>query len=403
MTRTVPAILLCAALLPTRAFAGFAESLPRTTFLLDVAYNYSWLRHAWDDDGNKGPLVAPIERFEPGGGKQGTLIPDADVRYQIVLFQLQYGILDNLSVGLGMPLVVRTSISPDLKWIPGDFQPQLGRPYGEEDFWQWAGSMGQPRPGDWVGNRGVPGDLVLGARLRWSDWIPAFGRAGLSAALTVSAALPTGRHADPEEVVSAGTTMWDLQTQGDLTFHLGFDQSFGRALDDRLVVGVEGFYEVFLPRRYATPAGTRNPLLLNFRPYVGASYILDPGDYAGVSVLADVAAIRGPARASRISGHDAARAEAFPALVSLSVRYSFTHVGQTRYASRSDLWDYSQEDHWRPGYKNALAGTAMLSLLRLGVPLQVYASFRTLSLIPGRNVRAADAIAVGVRVPAKLW
>lgn len=397
------AVAAWALLLPTPALAGFAETLPKGSFLLDLNYNYSWLNSAWDNGGNKGPLIAAIERYEPGGGKQGTLIPDADVVYQITVFQLQYGIFDWLSLGIGIPLVVRTGITPHLKWVPGDYQPQLGRAYSEADFWQWAESMGQPRPGKWVGNEGALGDIVLGVRLRWSDWIGAFKEAQVAGALTVTGALPTGRQADREEVVAAGTTMWDLQTQGDLGVHLGFDRTFQKELDDRLTLGVDLFYEWFATHRYQTPTGERNPLLMNFQSYVGTSYTIDPGDYLGASVQADVVPWKGPVRASWISKGDANRAAAFPPLLTLSLRYTFTYLGQTRYHSMSDLWDYTQEDRWRPGYKNAIAATAMFSFLRLGAPLQIYVTYRSLSLIPGRNARASDVITAGVRIPAKFW
>jgi len=392
-----------AATVPATARAGFAEALPKGTFLLDLQYHYSWLEGAWDDHGDMGPLIPVIERYEPGGGKQGTLIPDASVRYHILAIQLQYGILDWLTVGVGVPVVLRTEITPHLKWIPGDFQPQLGRPYSATDFWEWAESMGQPKPGHWVGNQGVLGDLVLGVRLRWSDWIPAFEEAGFASALTVTGAFPTGRQADPEEVVAAGTTMWDLQTQGNLSIHLGFDKRFRAALDDRLTLGIEVFYDWFAPRRFDAPAGERNPLLMNFEPYVGTSYVIDPGDFIGTSFQADVIAARGPSRATWISGFDPGRAAAYPPLLTLSVRYTFLRSGQTDYTSRSDLWDYTQEDRWRPGYRNILTFTALFSFLRLGAPLQVYATYRTLSLIPGKNARAADVFTAGMRVPAKFW
>lgn len=410
MTRHRTTRLLLAALAATTlslgassAHAGFAESLPKGTFLLDLQYHFSWLEGAWDNKGRMGPLIPVIERYEPGGGKQGTLIPDASVRYHILAIQLQYGILDWLAVGLGVPVVLRTEITPRLKWIPGDFQPQMGRPYSESDFWEWAESMGQPRPGRWVGNRGVLGDLVLGIRLRWSDWIPAFEQAGFASALTVTGALPTGRPADSEEVVAAGTTMWDLQTQGNLSIHLGFDKRFRTELDDRLTLGVEVFYDWFAPRRFDAPSGERNPLLMNFEPFIGTSYVIDPGDFVGASFQADVVAAKGPARAAWISGFDPARAHAFPPLLTLSVRYTFIHSGQTDYRSQSDLWDYTQEDRWRPGYRNILTFTALFSFLRLGAPLQIYATYRTLSLIPGRNARAADVFTAGMRVPAKFW
>jgi hypothetical protein len=396
-------VALMLAIAPNDADAGFAEALPKNTFLLDIQYNFSWLEGAWDNNASMGPLIPVIERYEPGGGKQGTLIPDASVRYHVMVFQLQYGIVDWLSLGFGVPVVIETSINPRLKWVPGDFQPVLGRTYSETDFWQWAESMGQPKPEKWVGNKGVLGDLVLGLRLRWTDWIPGIEKAQVASALTITGAIPTGKKADPEEIVSAGTTMWDLQTQGNISIHLGVDKYFEKELDGRLIIGADVFYDWFAPQRYKSPRGLRNPLLANFAPYIGDSYIIKPGDFFGASLQFDVIAVKGPVKASWISGYDEVRAAGFPPLLTLSFRYTFIKLGQTDYHSQSDLWDYTQEDRWRPGFRNILTITTLFSFLRLGAPLQLYFTYRSLSLIPGKNTRAADVFTTGLRIPAKFW
>ena len=395
--------LLVVSVVSGPAYGGFAEGLPKGTFLLDIQYNFSWLDGAWDNDGKMGPLIPVIERYEPGGGKQGTLIPNANVHYHVMAFQLQYGIFDWLALGFGVPVVIRTDKSPDLQWVSGDFQPNLGRAYSDSDFWQWAESMGQPKPGRWVGNKGALGDLVLGLRFKWSDLIPAFGRAGVDSALTVTGAIPTGRRADPEEVVAAGTTMWDLQTQGNLSMHLGVDKRFDKELDGRLTLGLEVFYDWCAARRYVAPSGQRNPLLMNLQPFIGTSYIIDPGDFVGTSFQVDVVPWKGPARGSWITGSDEEKARAVPPLLTLSFRYTFLRSAQPHYHSQSDLWDYTQEDRWRPGYRNIMTMTGLFSFLRLGAPLQLYFTYRTLSLIPGRNARAADVFTTGIRIPAKFW
>lgn len=399
-------ILLLAALSafgPRPASAGFTETMPASTFMLDVSYTHSWLSESYDNGGNRTTLIKEIERYEPGGGKQGVLIPNVDVQYQILLMQLQYGILDNLSLGIGIPLVLRTRVVPDFGWEEGSYQPQLGRPYSQDDFWSWASSMGQPKPGTWEGNKAVLSDLIVGARLRFSDWIAPVREAGVGLALMVSGAIPTGKQADPENPLAAGTTMWDLHSQGDIGIHLSLDKSFKESLDDRLILGLDLFYEVFLPHTYKSAKGEKNPLLLGYRPYVGHTYTIDPGDFLGFSVQTDVVAVKGPARATWLSGQDEKRAEKLPPLLTVSLRYTFCYLLQSDWESKSDLWDYDQETRWRPGYKNILSGTILLSFLRLGAPLQVYASYRTLRLIPGRNTRAADILAGGIRIPLKFW
>ncbi len=389
-------LVLC---LPATARAAFTETLPRGTFLLDLAYNHSYLSNNWDDRGNLAPLIESIDRYEPGGGKQGRLIPNADVEYSVLLIQLQYGILDSLSLAVGVPVVLNTTVNPSFAWEPGDYQPILGRPYSGTDFWEWAGSMGQPQPSRWDGNRGVLSDIVLGFRFRFTDWIEAFERVDLAMAVSVMGAIPIGRQGDPDEPVAVGTTLWDLQTQGDLAFHLSIDKMFTRELDGRLVLGLDVYYEVFFPRTQRTPTGRTHPLLMDQAPYVGRTHTLNPGDYFGFAVAADVVAVRGPTRATWLTGGSLQRAMTLPPLLTISLGYRFNANNQSRFSSRSDLWDHDQERQWQAGYRNTLSATALFSFLRLGAPLQLYVGYRTMELIPGKNVRAGQVIVAGLRAP----
>jgi len=402
MRRFLPLCVLFA-LFPCVAWAGFTETLPQGTFLLDLSYVQSQLDGRWDNDGRQVPLIDPIERYEPGGGKQGTLMAPAEVSFRILAVQLYYGILDNLVFGVGVPIVLSTTVNPNLQWESGDYQWGLGRPYSESDFWQWAASMGQPKPGDWSGNHGVLGDIQFGLRWRFTDGLASWERYGLAMSVMLMGALPTGRQADPEEIVAAGTTSWDLHSNGDLGLHLSLDKTFKQSLDGRLALGLDVFYEALLPHEYTSSTGKKNPLLLNYRPYVGEHYIIDGGDFTGASFQVDVVPWRGPALATWLVQHDAARAESLPPLLMLTFRYTFTYLQQTDWESDSEIWDWEREKLWLPGYKNILLGQAAISLLRLGVPLQPYVAYRNLSWIPGRNCRAADTFTVGTRAIMKFW
>ena len=398
------AVLLAVLPVSTAARAeGLTDTLPAGTLLLDEALYLSTLSHMYDDAGDLRPLIPDIQRYEPGGGWQGTIIPDALVRYTILVNQLQAGLLDDLTVAVAVPVVVATKVRPALSWVPGDYQPTIGRPYSEQDFWSWAQSMGQPRPGTWSGNAGTLGDIILGVRWRFSDRIEALQRAELPMALTVFGTLPTGSPPDPEEIVAAGTTSWDLHAQGELGVHLSVDEAFRGLFDDRLVVSAEVFYEAFFQHEYDTPRGQKHPLLLNYAPYVGDTYTIDPGDFWGGSVQVGLVAVRGPALATWVSGCDAARAAGFPPLLSTWVRYTRTEIGPSDWQSDSPLWDWDREQSWRRGNKNILTGQVTLSLLRVGVPVQLYARYRNLSWIGGRNSRAADVWTFGLQVPARLW
>jgi len=401
---TAVGLMALVALLPAGARgAGFTETVPRNTFIIDEAYVLSWVDQMWDNRGRAAALVDDIERYEPGGGKQGTLVVIPKARYQLLVTKIQYGILDNLTLALGIPAVIDTVVNPGLSWTPGDYTHSIGRPYTEEDFWDWAASMGQPKPRRWRGNQWTVSDIVVGVRFRWSDYIPALLEAKLDTALTITAAIPTGAAADPEEVVSQGTTMWDLHTQGDITFHWGWDKHFPGVLDGRLTLGLDLFYEHFFERRRKTPTGTLHPLLLTQAPYVGDHYKVKPGDFAGFSFEISGAPYMGPAKATWLNGYDLIKARNLPPILSVAILYSFVGLQQTDWRSKHALWDWEREKLWRPGYKNILEGRVIVSLLRVGVPLQIYGSYRTLTLIPGKNARAPNIISAGIQIPLKFW
>lgn len=402
ITITVALLMLTA----SQAFAGYTETLNQGMFLIDEAFTYSWIDTMWDNDGNKAALIEEVERYEPGGGKQGVLYPEPKAEYMVLINKLQYGILENLTFVLAIPVVLHTKVDPRFRWEEGDYMRQLGRAYSEQDFWDWAQSMGQSKPETWVGNKGVLSDIVIGARFRWTDYIEKFEEVEIASAVTITGIIPTGRHTDEEEVVAAGTTMWDLQSQGDLGFHVSFDKKFKKKLDGRLTIGLDVFYELFFDRELTAPVGKKHPLLLNLRPFVGdenGKYKVNPGDFAGAALKIDGVVVKGPAWGTWLSGGDKEKAEKFPPLLAVSANYSFVHLQQTDYKSNSDIWDWDKEKLFRPGYRNILSFDLTFSFFRLGAPLQIYGSYRTLTLIPGKNTRAADSVTAGIRIPLKFW
>ncbi len=399
-TQIVGLFLLLA---PASARSGFTETLPEGAFLLEEAVAMSWVDNIWDNWSNSAPLLEAVERYEPGGGKQGVISAQPSATYTILINSLQYGIFDNLSVGIGIPVILSTEVDAGLSWEPGDYQRQLGRAYSEQDFWDWAESMGQERPGTWVGNQGVLSDIVLGMRFRFTDRIEAFEELGLSSAITFAAMVPTGSPADPEEILSLGTTLWDLHTQGDLAFHLALEKDFEEELDSRLRLGIEGFYEVFFPREREAPSGENHPLLLTYSPYVGETYEVKPGDFSGFSIEVAAVPYKGPSRGSWLTDGSAEEAEGFPPILTFSVRYTFVHLQQSDWRSDFPLWDWEREKCWRPGYKNILGANMTIGLLRLGIPVQAYVAFRTIKLIPGKNCRAAEVLSMGLRIPLRFW
>lgn len=396
---------LLALLLAVPARAAETTVLPRGTFALDLAYLSSVIDKQWDGGRRARSLIDDMPRYEPGGGLQGILSARPRASFDFLLMQLLYGVTDDLTVGVYFPLVLRSVIQANFSWVPGDYQSGLGRSYSEQDFWDWAASMGQPRPEDTaIRNVGTPADIILLGRWR----LPrnqVFDALRLQTAATLQVALPTGRVADPEELIDTGTTAWDLHSYGDVEVHLSADRPF---LVDRYGVpkvnlGLDVFYSFLRPREYKAPRGERSPLLLNVAPYVGDTYWVDPGDWVGGTLSLDLALLDGPALATRVSGNDVEKAKALPPLLSVTLGYTYLATFQSQWTSQSPLWDYEREKNWQPGDKNIFRGMVTLSLLRVGLPVQLYASYRSQDIIPGRFTRPANVLTAGVKLVAKFW
>ncbi len=389
--------------LPCVLFAGFTETIPQETFLLDTSFFQSSLNNRWNDDGELVPLIDPMVRYEAGAGKQGILKPKVQADLGVLALQLHYGITDSLLVGIGVPIVMYAHVDPKFEWEEGDYQWNLGRTYSEKDFWDWAGSMGQPKPGKWEGSNGVLADIILASRWRFTDKSEWFRDRGLAMSFMFMGALPTGTQAESEKVVSAGTTTWELHTNGDLCFHLGLDKFFRKSLNNRLVLGLDAFYEIMLPHEYTAPQGEENPLMLNIRPYTGKYYTIDGGDFSGFSTQIDVVPIKGKARQTWLTKGNPELAAKFPPILTLTARYTFTHLQQSDWESDSDVWDWEQEEMWKPGYKNILFGQASLALFRFGIPVMPYASYRNITWLPGKNTRAPNVLGLGIKAILKFW
>ena len=112
---------------------------------------------------------------------------------------------------------------------------------------------------------------------------------------------------------------------------------------------------------------------------------------------------RGPASGNWITDGDDEKAAKLPPVLTVFGRYTYTYLMQSDWTSNSDLWDWDREKLWRPGYKNILTAQVTLGMLRWGVPLQVYGSIRSLTLLPGKNTRAANVVSAGIQAPFPLW
>jgi hypothetical protein len=401
MKRSLTLLMLVAA----SSRAAETTTLPQGAFNFDASYVYSTIDKQWGGDRKALALIEPVRRYEPGAGLQGVLVAKPRAEIDLLLFQLFYGVTDFLTVGIYVPVVMKTKVTTNLSWIPGDFQSALGRPYSEDDFWAWAASMGQPRvPTSWTGNSPALSDIVLAGRflLPQFDFMKA---THFRWAATLQAALPTGKNFDPEEAVSVGTNIWELHAAGDVEVHLAADKAF--FVDDygvsKFNIGADVAYAFLRPREYTAGTGKINPLLNNTAPYVGEKYIVDGGDWLVGSVSMDISPFMGPTRASIVSGNSLEKANALPPIATLSLGITHVRTLQSDWRSDSPLWDWDREKFWQPGEKTAVKGTLTISLFRIGLPIQIYGQFRNQDILPGRFTRPANVYTAGVRVLFKFW
>lgn len=397
----VASLLLCSA---RDAHAGLGDSLPRGTFLIDTSYVYAKTDRQFDQNGNSVALLAPTERYEAGAGLQGTIFAKPVLHQQVFVMQLLYGVTDRLTVGLANPMSISTVIYANLAWQPGDYQPSLGRPYSETDFWQWAKSMGQDKPASRaVSNENAFGDTVLALRYRLptSEWMDAHN---ISLGLQLQAALPTGREKSPESLLEIGNTAWWLHNYGDAEVHLALDwRPWWTADVARLTVSGEIFYSWLRTRTYKAAKGTKHPLLLTHAPYVGDTYEINGGDWQVGRMQVEWAPIIGPTFGTWMTQGSVEKARKFPPLLTVMVQYTFVNMQASVFNSNYPIWSLKQAEFWGAGYKHIFAAQATFSLLRLGAPIQIYARGRSLDILPGKNMRPANAVTVGMRLLAKFW
>jgi len=392
-------------LLPIRdANAGLGDTLPRGTFMLDGSYVYAKTDSQFDRNGKLISLLPPTKRYEAGGGLQGTIRAKPVLYQQVFVMRLLYGITDRLTAGLANPLSLSTVIHANLDWEPGDYQPALGRPYSETDFWQWAKSMGQDKPASRaVSNENAWGDTVVALRYRLptSAWMDDHN---LSLGVQLQAALPTGREKNPEALLEIGNTAWYLHNYGDAEAHIALDwRPWWTGDVSRLTLSGEIFYAWLRTRTYTASTGVRHPLLLTQSPFVGKTYEINGGDWQVGRMQIEWAPLIGPTFGTWMTQGSVEKARKFPPLLTLMVQYTFVNMQASVWKSDYAIWSVNQAEFWGAGYKHIFAAQATFSLLRLGAPLMLYVRGRTLDLLPGKNMRPANAVTVGARLLVKCW
>ena len=124
MKRLIVAVVSSFAL---SASAMETQVLPKSTWIFDFAYLNTSLDKQWDGNGKALPLVEESRRYEPGQGLQGILRAKPQAALQVLLIQALYGITDNLTAALYVPIVMNSRVTTNLSWEPGDYPSSLGR------------------------------------------------------------------------------------------------------------------------------------------------------------------------------------------------------------------------------------------------------------------------------------
>lgn len=390
MTRRLARLFAALALLaPAAAFAGYADVPGKGTFVADVSYQRATVRGAFDERGRYGNLNEDIVMYDPAGTPLGTISVPAYHYDNVLLTQVFYGFTDKFAAGVIVPYFLDSVTELRLQWTPGAYASDLGRPYSEDDFWRFAGSMGQDKPGDFSAHNRL-GDIVLGGLYQITK-TRRYQLGVLSFAST-----RTGELADPEVLGASGTTGYELQSNGDVGLHALGDYF----VNPRISVGGEVFYEWFFPRRLPSAEGKINPLLSYEGRYNGGGYLTIPGDWIGGVVGADFTLLRGTNEPSWITRSNPAMQKTLPALLTVKPQFKTTRFFGERTRSKSAFFDAERNRDKPSGVRYNLEIQATTNLLRYGAPLGLYYKYVNQELVPGRNFIPITSHIFGVQLYA---
>ena len=390
--RILLTVALLLAGLPGPSLAGIADTPPQGIVVLESTFVRSEVDRRYGDGGRELDLADPVERFAPTGEFQGNLLIPGTHRVQAVVTRMAIGVTDEIALGVVVPYFVEQKTRLNLGWEPGDFIPEFDRVMTQDDFWDWAGGLGQPRPENWRGTSRL-GDVILAALVN------VVREPGIQVTALMFGNTFTGGEAPPEQLGSNGTSGFHLITNGDLGLHLLSDWSLpDHPWLDRFTFSLDLYYEFFLPRTRPTPRGLVHPLILLEAPFVGDSYEVDRGDIFGAAPSLSVDLVRGPRGTTWLTEKNPALQDAFPAVLSFRVRYNPFRTFDTRYTSESPVWDSEQEEDNRALYKNSITLGLNPSLLRVGVPVDLTAAYLSQTWLPGRAFRPTDAWQIGARL-----
>ena len=389
---TLFAALALSTLHAPSAHAGWADTLPKHGVIIETGYSERVIATQFSGHGKDEPL-ADFDMYAPTGEYLGTIVAPARAVTTTWLVKTAVGITDRFTFAVAVPIISERLTRLNLDWTEGDFSNDLGRPYSEDDFWQWANSMGQPTPTDWES------DVTL-SDIALAGFYNFFKNKNLTFSLLGLVNTRTGEEADVEVLGSYGTTFYELGVAGDLGVHALFDFKFPETLFDRVTLSAEVFYEYFFERKFKASQGIENPLVLNDAPFIGDSYRIKPGDYYGYGIGIDVGLIKGSDRPSWLTRSDPEFQKFLPPLLSVGVSMHNLYSLRAKFHSESEQWDDEQEADGlnKEQRRFTFAGKVTVSLLRYGLPLDIFATYMNQDLIKGKNFRPITGFELGFRI-----
>lgn len=386
------ALLFVAAAAPA-AHAGLADTVPQGLMIIESSYVFSGVDSRYDKHGKEGNLEQNFERYDVTGEFQGELTVPGEFNTEVWLNKVAFGITDRLTIAMVVPLFLRREVKLNLGWQEGDPLPSNDfEPFTREDFWAWAESLGQREPDDFVASKAEIGDIIVAGFYNWyrGDSVKStfFGFVNTL----------TGSDRSGEIVGAVGTDFYELSTLGDLGIHLLTDYTPPYPFLDRFTFSIEGFYEHFFSRRKPAGRGLINPLLQNQAPFTGANIKIDPGDFYGWATQLQAILWAGPTDPSWLTRDNPALQENLPPTLTVHAKLTNTFSFDDDFRTPAEAYNQDQEFRNLAREKYTFNFGARVSLLRFGVPLDVFGAYTDQSLVPGKNFRPQTGFEVGVRL-----
>ena len=374
-------------IIPLTLFAGWTDTAPKHILMMDLSYRTDTTSQKYDKDGNVINLSENMEFYDSKGRLQGTLEAPAVNIQKVGLYQLAYGITDTLTLAVVIPHIRAAETDLNLHWIPGEFDPALGRAMTLDDFCAYIQGMGQSCPEDWHSKPNRLGDVVVGFRYLL------YQKSSLRLATLMFASTRSGKVGDQEILGAVGTTGYEFGSNGDFGFHFIAEKKW-----KSLSFNGEVLYEPFITRTFPASTGSKNPLLLNNSYYIGDEYKIKPGDYFGISTGLIITVIKGPDSTTWLTKDNPEMQKQLPPLLTVEFDYKKIWGAPDRFYSNSEVFNRGKESGSGWKEKNTLISKLSISLFRVGIPFDIYGTYSNQELLGGKSFMPLKEWGLGINL-----